>query len=52
LQYVAGPEQIELSHYQQAFALLLVFVAVAIALTFFLTETGAMATTHQLKRAA
>ena len=41
LHYVsAGAGQVDLRHYQQAFALLLVGVAVAIALTFYLKETG------------
>jgi MFS family permease len=43
LHYASGPTgQIELRHYQQAFALLLVGVAIAIALTFSLKETGTL----------
>ena len=35
-----GPGEIQLRHYQRAFALLLVGVTIAIAFTFYLRETG------------
>ena len=44
LQHVSGGKRIGLGHYQQAFALLLVGVAISIVLTFYLEETGPRAT--------
>jgi MFS family permease len=40
LAHLSGPGQIELQHYQMAFAPLLLGVAVAMALTLLLKETG------------